>query len=232
MLAMAEIHPEVPWTRLLWPVLSLMPRAGRKPVSRHYLQAEAAVSSSEEAGQDLYLMAAVAGGDEDALRRLMERHLARVVGLAQRILGEPDGADDVAQEVFTRVWRNAASFDSSGQRARFTTWLYKITFNLCLDRRRRHRGEWVAIDQELVDAAPGPGQLEEHRQTRQLLVQGMAQLSARHRAALVLHYIDELSAREAATVMGLSEKGFESLVLRARRSLREHLEPTLGKQQP
>ena len=228
MLAMAQTRSEANWTGLPRPVLSWLPRAGDRPAPRHTLHTEAAVSSSEDAQQDLRLMAAVAGGDEDALRRLMERHLGRVVGLAQRILGTPDGADDVAQEVFTRVWRNAHAFDSSGQRARFTTWLYKITFNLCLDRRRRHRGEWVAIDHELPDAAPGPGQQEERRQTRLLLAQGMARLSERHRAALVLHYIDELTAREAAAVMGLGEKAFESLVLRARRSLREYLESTLG----
>jgi len=228
MLAMAEFDQAPIWAALRAPVLSSFARAECVAAPRHPLHAEAVVSSSEDADQDLRLMAAIAGGDEDALRRLMERHLARVVAVAQRILGHEEGADDVAQEAFTRVWRSAAAFDSSGARAQFTTWLYKITFNLCLDRRRRRRGEWVALDEELADSAPGPGLLEERRQVRYLLAQGLAQLSLRHRAALVLHYVDELSAREAAEVMGLGEKAFESLVLRARRSLREVLEPTLG----
>lgn len=228
MLALATIEMNPRWTGLLIPVLSFGSYAGRGPMHSSPVHVEASLSRTEEAADDLRLMAAIAGGDEDALRRLMARHLSRVMGLAQRILGRPEDADDVAQEVFTRVWQNAGTFDSSGHRAQFTTWLYKITFNLCMDRRRRGRAEWITVDENLADTAPGPGLLEEQRQTRYLLAQGLAQLSLSHRAALVLHYVDELTAREAAEVMGLGEKGFESLVLRARRTLRQYLEPALG----
>jgi RNA polymerase sigma-70 factor (ECF subfamily) len=181
------------------------------------------VTPNEDSEQDLLLMTAVAAGNEAALRRLMERHLARVLALAQRVLGDADEADDVAQEAFTRVWHKARSFD--GERARFSTWLYRIAFNLCLDRRRGHRGEWQPLDEQLPDGGPGPGEIEERRQGRALLAAALARLPVRQRAALALHYLQELSARESGEVMGLGEKAFESLVLRARRALREELEP-------
>jgi RNA polymerase sigma-70 factor, ECF subfamily len=181
-----------------------------------------AVTPNEDSELDQRLMDAVAAGEEPALRRLMERHLARVLALAQRVLGDADEADDVAQEVFTRVWRTARGFD--GRRARFSTWLYRIAFNLCLDRRRGQRGQWQPLDEALPDSGPDPSEIEERRQGRAQLAGAMARLPVRHRAALALHYLQELSAREAGEVMGLGEKAFESLVLRARRGLREELE--------
>jgi RNA polymerase sigma-70 factor (ECF subfamily) len=180
------------------------------------------VTPNEDSQQDLLLITAVAAGDEAALRRLMERHLPRVLALAQRVLGDADEADDVAQEVFTRVWRNARGFD--GNRARFGTWLYRIALNLCLDRRRGRSGRWQPLDEDLADSGPDPSEIEERRQSRSQLAGALARLPVRHRAALALHYLQELSAREAGEVMGLGEKAFESLVLRARRGLREALE--------
>lgn len=191
---------------------------------------DSAMTPNEDSEQDQRLMDAVAGGDEPALRRLMDRHLGRVLALAQRILGDADEADDVAQEVFTRVWSKARSFD--GRRARFGTWLYRITFNLCLDRRRARRGEWQPLDEDLPDPGLDPGEAEERRQHRQLLADALAQLPLRQRGALALHYLQELSAREAGEVMGLGEKAFESLVLRARRALREQLETMHGEIEP
>jgi RNA polymerase sigma-70 factor (ECF subfamily) len=187
-------------------------------------QRETAMTPNQDSEHDHRLMTAVAGGDEAALRQLMERHLGRVLALAQRILGDADEADDVGQEVFTRVWNKAHSFDA--RRARFGTWLYRITFNLCLDRRRGRRGQWQALDESLADPGPDPGEAEERRQNRQMLAAALSRLPLRQRAALVLHYLQELSARESAGVMGLNEKAFESLVLRARRALREQLEQT------
>jgi len=181
-----------------------------------------AVTPNEDSELDQRLMDAVAAGEEPALRRLMERHLSRVLALAQRVLGDADEADDVAQEVFTRVWRNARSFD--GRRARFGTWLYRIALNLCLDRRRGQRGQWQPLDEQLPDSGPDPSEIEERRQSRAHLAGALARLPLRHRAALALHYLQELSAREAGEVMGLGEKAFESLVLRARRGLREELD--------
>lgn len=203
-----------PGTLLWWPARAAAPRP--------CLHSTPAMTPNEDSEHDQRLMAAIAAGDEPALRRLMERHLPRVLALAQRILGDADEADDVAQEVFTRVWRKAGGFD--GRRARFSTWLYRIAFNLCLDRKRARRGEWQPLDDKLADGKPGPGELEERRQGRQLLAAALAELPVRHRAALALHYLQELSARESAEVMGLGEKAFESLVLRARRGLRERLE--------
>lgn len=213
MFATALLHrPDRPGTLPGWPASAPRP----PPHHQH------AMTPNEDSDQDQRLMAAVANGDEPSLRRLMDRHLPRVLALAQRILGDADEADDVAQEAFTRVWRNARGFD--GRRARFGTWLYRIAFNLCLDRRRGQRGEWQPLDDSLADAGPDPSEVEELQQSRRQLAAALARLPVRHRAALALHYLQELSARESGEVMGLGEKAFESLVLRARRGLREQLE--------
>lgn len=87
-------------------------------------------------------MARVGQGSRDALGVLYQRHQANVIGLAYRFLGRWDVAEDVAQDVFVRVWRAAATFRPD---ARFTTWLYRVAANLCWDRRRQ-----AAHDQRTV----------------------------------------------------------------------------------
>jgi len=84
---------------------------------------------------DEMLMAAMASGDQRSLRILMDRHMIAAIRLSERILLSRSEADDIAQEAFFRVWRNAARFDPG--RARFKTWLYRIVVNLAIDRKRR-----------------------------------------------------------------------------------------------
>lgn len=163
-------------------------------------------------------MAAVALGHEAALRTLMQRHGARVLRLAQGILQNRAEADDVAQEVFLRVWRHAASFDA--ERARFTTWLHRIATNLALDRVRRPPTEPIDAAGEVVDgSADILGRLL--RAERDTLIQrAMAELPERQRAALALFHFEGASGREAAQALAISESAFESLLTRARGALK------------
>ena len=179
----------------------------RRPPADSGSHREPVTTPDQEAQEDQRLMQAVAGGDEPALRRLMDRHLAKVLALAQRILGDADEADDVAQEAFTRVWRNARGFD--GGRARFTTWLYRIAFNLCLDRRRARRGEWQPLHEDLADASPGPGEVEERRQLRQQLTAGLARLSPQELRILLL-LRDGGRNRQIAEALAISESTVKS----------------------
>lgn len=170
---------------------------------------------------DEALMVAVARGSHAALRSLMDRHMAKMIGLAERIAGAASEADEIAQEAFVRVWRHADRFDAD--RARFSTWLYRIVVNLALDRKRRPK----TVDLVLAADVPSPERsAEEHldeKQRARLLHAALASLPDRQRAALVLFHIEGLSGREAAAILGVSEKALESLLTRGRAGCRDYV---------
>lgn len=161
----------------------------------------------------------------DAFAVLMDRHLDRTLALATRIVGNRSTAEDVAQEAFLRVWKTAGDWQPG--RARFTTWLYRVTVNLCLDIRRRP----VFAALELIDDPPDPSEdavsTIERRQRQALLNREIADLGDRQRAALALSYAGGLSNAEAAEVMEISVGALESLLVRARRTLRQRLSERL-----
>jgi len=169
------------------------------------------------------LVARVARADHDACRQLVERHLRRVVVFSTRVLGSPHEAEDVAQDVFTRVWTHAGSWNPGG--ARFTTWLFRVALNLCRDRLGRRRE--VPLDDAIDPPDPGPTPAErfEEADVRRLVTRAVDTLPERQRTALALCHYQGLSNVEAAEVMDLSVEALESLLARARRTLRERLRP-------
>jgi RNA polymerase sigma-70 factor (ECF subfamily) len=172
---------------------------------------------------DEELMLRVARGDRDACRLLVERHLGRVVSFAARVLASPSEAEDVAQEAFARVWTSAASWKPG--LARFTTWLHRVVLNLCLDRLARRREAPLDDAPEPADPAPTPaGQLEEAEVTR-VVTREIGSLPERQRTALALCHYQGLRNDEAAEIMGITVEAVESLLARARRTLRERLRP-------
>jgi len=172
------------------------------------------------------LVTRIAARDQRALRILMERHMSRALRVAQRVLINAADADDVGQEAFMRVWTHAASFDPST--ARFTTWLYRIVLNLALDRTRDQARK--PKHQPIEDAADihADEHIAEDRliemQQQMTLTKAMALLTDRQRAAIALFHMEGLSGRDAAQVMGLADKAFESLLIRARSALKQHVE--------
>ena len=185
---------------------------------------------SESAGdEDSALMLRVGTGDQRAFAMLMDRHLVRTVRLAARLLGSDAQADDVAQEAFVRVWRHAPTWqDSAARGARFTTWLYKIVSNLVIDEKRKRVN--VAIDDiaEPVDVtAPNGERVLIDTQRAQEVKAALAQLPDRQRDAFMLCFYEDYSNRDAADALDVSVKALESLLVRARRSLRDLLRPDL-----
>lgn len=168
------------------------------------------------------LLTAIGSGDRRALEGLMNRHLPAVLALAQRMTGSPDDADDVAQEAFVRVWRSAHRWRRDGP-ARFSTWLYRVVVNLCLDRRRK--GVTVPLESapEEVDPAPSGLDTTATREGAAVVAAALAGLPPRQRAAVCLYYFGNISAPEAAEIMELSASALESLLVRGRRALRKNL---------
>jgi RNA polymerase sigma-70 factor (ECF subfamily) len=178
-----------------------------------------------EPRSDEMLMAAIATGDQLAFARLVERHLARTVGLGTRLMGSRADGEEIAQEAFTRVWSHAARWRplGSGGNARFTTWLYRIVVNLAIDRKRRPVHAAMDDVDEPVDEADDGFVKIHRRQVSDAVTVAMMQLPERQRVALALCFFEGMSNIEAGVIMSLSVGAVESLLVRARRSLRQGL---------
>jgi RNA polymerase sigma-70 factor (ECF subfamily) len=168
------------------------------------------------------LLALVGVGDRQAYHILVERHGRRVLGMARRMTGNLAEAEDVAQDAFLRVWQHAADWRDRG--AKFTTWLYRVVMNLCLDRRRRAPMAPLEAAGDPADERPSAEASVAARQRERAVANALAMLPDRQRAALVLSYYEGLSNAAAATVLAISVTALESLLVRARRSLRAELE--------
>lgn len=162
-----------------------------------------------------------ARGDAGAFATLVDRHLGMVHRLAWRSLGNDADAQDVAQDAFLRVFNQLPNW-RAGQ-ARFSTWLYRVAFNLCQDRLRRRREQVPMDDIELLDPDAMPEQALENMQRLHRVEDALAALPQRQREALLLCHYEGQSNAQAATVLEVSVEALESLLARARRSLRTML---------
>ena len=173
---------------------------------------------------DEALMVRVGRGDGAACRILVDRHLAPVVAFARRLLGNQADAEEVAQEVFLRVWTKAR--DWSPGAAKLSTWLHHVALNLCRDRLRRRRPSAALEDvPEPVDPSPTAADGIQSDQVGRRVNQALDALPPRQREAIVLCHYQGLSNIEAAQLLGLSVDALESLLARGRRGLRRALAP-------
>ena len=178
---------------------------------------------------DVALMLAFAKGREDAFVELYQRHRDRNVSFTGRMLGNRAQAEEAAQDVFLKLYRARESYEP---RSRFSTFLYRIATNHCLN--LQSRIERKLLDRERqVEAIGGPRageqQLELERQRlREALATALAKLPERQRAALLLVHYEGLSYREAAEAIDVTEPAIKSLIHRARGTLMVALAPTLG----
>ena len=189
---------------------------------------------SPEDAEDIRLMELVGAGDEGAFEQLVERHQRLVIGTVGRMLGSGSDAEDIAQQVFVRVWKNAKRYEP---RAKFTTWLLKITRNLVFNElRRRSRHPQVPLQSEsdeeerpLKDeqaVAPDASLLEHELQ--QAVDAAIANLPETQRMAVVLRRYEELSYEEIAEALDQSVSAVKSLLFRARTELRVSLQRYLS----
>ena len=171
---------------------------------------------------DAELVRNAGAGDARAAEALVRRHLPRMLGLARRMLHDPSEAEDVAQEVFLRVWREAPRWKPGA--AKFETWMHRVALNLCYDRLRRRR-EKPDAEAGLNVADPSPGASEAWlAQQRAAKVQAaLAALPERQRAALVLVHFQEETNIAAAEALEVSVEALESLLARGRRALKAAL---------
>jgi len=174
-------------------------------------------------GSDDELMRRAGRGDNAAFAALVARHLPRATALATRISGSRSDAEEVVQEAFLRTWMKAPDWESQASiagGARFTTWFTRVLVNLCIDRRRRPQPVPIEAAADVPSAAPGGLEVVASNETSTRVLAALAELPERQRAALTLCHWDGRSNIEAAEILEISVGALESLLVRARRTLR------------
>ena len=170
---------------------------------------------------DAELVARAGKGDSRAAEALIRRHLPMLMGLAQRMLGHAGEAEDVVQESFLRLWKQAANWRPGG--AKFSTWLYRVALNQCYDRLRRKPIQGLDAAGDIQDSAPDPESALVASGLSARVTKAIAELPVRQRAAIVLCHLEDCGNIEAAEILGISVEALESLLARGRRALRERL---------
>jgi RNA polymerase sigma-70 factor (ECF subfamily) len=193
---------------------------------------------SDERAGDSVLVGRARRGDLEAFDVLVRRHQARALSLAVGLLGDAEAAADAAQEAFLAAWRALPRF--RGQSA-FSTWIYRITYNTCLDfsSRRRRRREVLEADRadeerepaEPHDSAPTPDEAAERDELRETVRAALAQLPPPQRMIITLFDIEGLSYEEIRDVLHAPIGTVKSRLNRARLALRRVLAPMLAEHQ-
>ena len=175
--------------------------------------------------EDEVLVRRVAAGDERALGVLYDRYAGLVYGTGTRFLGDWGLAEDLVQDVFTSVWRNAARFDPS--RASFATWVYRITRNRATDLIRRRKARVRTVG---GDSLPEPGEPDPTGEISRGfdVAAALSRLTPAHRELLVLAYFDGLSQREISTRTNTPLGTVKSRTTAAMRTLRDLMADTDG----
>jgi len=192
-----------------------------------------AAPADDANAQDLRWMQQIKGGDVEALRELIEAHQHRIIGTVAKMLGDDSDAEDIAQQVFIRLWKSAGRYEPT---AKFTTWLFKITRNLVFNElRRRKRHPATSLDRpldpsepartlQIADStvkAPDTALLDDEMQAA--IQRAIDELPETQRMAIVLRRYDDISYEEIGEILDLSVPAVKSVLFRARTELREKL---------
>lgn len=186
---------------------------------------------------DESLLAASAGGDETAFEELVRRYQGRMIGLACRYTGDHAAGEDLAAEIFLKIWKNAARFKGE---ASFSTWSYRIAVNTCLNYKRGGAGSGTVSLDEDIESEDGPVKRElpeparyqpdqalQDAERAAAVRQALDRLPPQQKTAFVLCWFEERSYREIAEAMQVSVGAVESLLFRAKERLKKFL--TAGK---
>lgn len=191
-------------------------------------------AEKREANQrDIDLMLRVRDGDIEAFETLVEIHQSAVIGTVAKMLGGATEAEDIAQQVFIRVWKSAGRYKPQ---AKFTTWLFTITRNLVFNEsRRRKRKPTVSVEEREEEThrvvedthASSPDENLLHSELEKAVDAAIQELPEKQRLAVVLRRYEEMPYEEIGRVLSMSVPAVKSLLFRARARLKESLEKYL-----
>ncbi len=181
------------------------------------------------------LIAGLARGDRAAFRELVETHKKKVYFLALDMVGNPVDAEDVSQEVFLKVFR---SFDTFNREAKLGSWLYRITYNTCIDHLRKRAAIPEPVEDEILEAgfrnhpqvsgpsaSTDPAVAAERAQLRERIERALECVSPQEKAVFLLRHHEDLALGDIAEALGLSVGSVKSYLFRAVRKLRKELLP-------
>lgn len=184
-------------------------------------------SVPSERQADAALLAAYAAGDAAAARQLTLTHGPPMFRLARRLLGNDAEAEEIAQEAMMRLWRIAPDWREG--EALISTWLYRVTTNLCTDRLRKVRPGPIPEGHDPADDAPSVTDGIQTRERAMALYAALATLPDRQRIAVTLRHLEERPNPEIAAIMEISVEAVESLLTRGRAGLKSALAPAAPK---
>jgi len=182
---------------------------------------------------DIALMLKVRSGDENAFEELIERHQSAVIGTVAKMLGNASEAEDIAQQVFIRLWKSAPRYKP---KAKFTTFLFTITRNLVFNEsRRKSRKKEFSMEEREDDfhlqtkdsQGASPDQELLQQELRQAIDQSIAKLPEKQRLAVILRRYEDMPYEEIGGIVGLSVSATKSQLFRARQTLRDELQQYL-----
>jgi RNA polymerase sigma-70 factor, ECF subfamily len=174
---------------------------------------------SEHSDSDL--LAAINRRDHAAFENLLRRHFNYAFKIAARMLGDAHEAEDVAQEIFLKLWANPKLWQPG--KGKFSTWVYRVSANASIDRMRRKRFEPIEMALSKPDEGLDPESAAFNSQLRARVKTALDQLPPRQKLAVVLTHYQGCSNKESAQIMDIHVDGLESLLVRARRKLKQLL---------
>jgi RNA polymerase sigma-70 factor (ECF subfamily) len=177
---------------------------------------------------DNALLRGIQSGSHEAFASLVRRHARRFYGAAFRIVQQRDDAEDLVQAAFLKLWERPDLWDPR-RHTKFTTWFYAVVTNLCLDHAKRKRPVSLPEEFDLPDGRPDQEDVLRHKQERDWLERVIRVLPERQQLALNLCFYEGLSNQEAADIMGVNLKALQSLIMRAKTTLKERLKDSLVK---
>ena len=187
---------------------------------------------------DAHLMLRFKEGDTGAFDTLFKKHTRRIVNFAYRFVRNREVAEELAQEVFLKVYQNAEGYQIQ---SKFTSWLYTIATNICLNEIRKpryrvkHQSMYVTSKsdsgteeiQREIAVTDGPDRMMEQQAIERAIRESLNQIPEKQRIAFILNKYQELSYSEVADVLKISEKAVKSLIHRAKETLADRLKPLM-----
>ena len=171
-----------------------------------------AAAAARDREADQWLVDKARDGDPAAFEALLRRHQDRIYRIALRMLGHPQDAEDVTQDVAVQIWRALATFTGASA---FSTWLYRVVVNRCLNHQRRRRDTSPLLETD-HPATAGPEERALGAARIEATAAAIASLADEQRTVLVLYQVEGLSYREVATILDISEAAVRSRLERAR----------------
>ncbi len=169
---------------------------------------------------DENLMDFIHAGHVRAFETLVERHHTRFYNMSYRWLLHAEDAEDLVQDAFLKLWSGKARWKAK-KKARFTTWFYRVLYNMAMDKLRSRRYRFTEVSEHLADLSPDAEDLYEKKQHQEALLRLLYELPEKQRIAVSLFYFEAMSQKEIARTMGITVKALESHLVRARHSLRD-----------